>query len=91
MEKPQNEFQTKNLFVATFLLASGQVEFRGLKKLDYKTRLFCFSPKKKAEELEIAYFSGAKLSVKQVFAEYNALKDMLFQREPNGDYHEKNQ
>lgn len=90
MDDPQGEFQTKNLFVASFLLASGQVEFLGLKRLDSKTKLFCFSPKKKAEEIEIAYFSGAALPVKTVFAEYNTLKDILFQRESNGvNYGEK--
>jgi hypothetical protein len=85
MAIPQNEYLTKNLFVATFLIAAGKVKFMGLKSLDQKTKLFRFSPKEKAEELEIAYFSGAKLPVKTVFAEYNTLKDMLFQRESNGE------
>lgn len=84
MEKPQDVFQTKNLFVATYLMVSGEVDFEGLQTLDFKTKLFCFSPKEKAKELEIAYFRGGKLSVKNVFAEYNTLKDMLFQRVTNG-------
>lgn len=80
----KEEYLTKNLFVATFLLASDEVIFHGLKKLDNKTKLFCFSPRKKAEELETAYFRGDALPIKRIFAEYNSLKDLLFDREPNG-------
>lgn len=89
MDTHQNQFQTKNLFVATFLLASGKVNFSGLKVLNHKTKLFCFLPKKIAQELEIKYFDGAVLPVKKVFAEYNSLKDLLFQRETNGDLYER--
>lgn len=83
MEDPQKDFLTKNLYVATFLLASGEVKFLGLKALDAKTKLFRFTPKEKAEELETSYFQGASLPVKTIFAEYNTLKDLLFQRESN--------
>ena len=85
MENHQDFFKTKNLFVATFLMASRKVVFEGLQTLDQKTKLFCFSPKEKAEKLEIAYFRGGKLSVKTVFSEYNGLKDLLFQRTTNGE------
>lgn len=88
MDISQKEYLTKNLFVATFLLASDQVEFHGLKKLDDKTKLFCFSPKNKAEELEVSYFRGDALPIKRVFAEYNSLKDLLFDRETNGEKYE---
>lgn len=84
MEEPK-EYFTKNLFVATFLLASGEVKFLGLRRLDHKTRLFRFTPKEKADELEAAYFQGEALPVKTVFAEYNSLKDLLFERDPNGE------
>jgi hypothetical protein len=78
MENPQGEYQTKNLFVASFIMASEKVKFVGFKILDYKTKLFCFSPLKEAERLETEYFSGATLPAKTLFAEYNRLKDMLF-------------
>ena len=81
-----NLFKTKNLFIASYLLASGKVQFKGLEVLDYKTKLFTFSEPGIAQELESEYYSGGKLSVKTVFSEYNTLKDMLFDsREPNGE------
>lgn len=83
MENPQN-YKTKNLFVATYLMASGRVKFCGLEKMDYKTKLFCFSPLLVATELENEYFSGGSLPAKTLFNEYNTLKDLLFQRESNG-------
>lgn len=76
-------FKTKNLFIATYLIASGKVKFLGLETLDSKTKLFKFSPVDIAQELETEYFSGGSLPVKIVFAEYNTLKDLLFQRESN--------
>lgn len=79
--KPMDIFKTKNLFVASYLMASGKVRFLGLESLDYKTKLFTFSPEPIATELENEYFSGGQLSVKTVFSEYNSLKDMLFDRE----------
>lgn len=74
-------FKTKNLFIATFILASGKTKFHGLETLDKKTKLFVFSPAPVASEIEAAYFSGASLPAKTLFAEYNTLKDLLFQRE----------
>ena len=76
-------FKTKNLFVASYLQASGKVVFLGLEILDYKTKLFKFSPKKLASDLETEYFSGGRLTTKTVFAEYNNLKDLLFGRDEN--------
>lgn len=78
-------FKTKNLFLATYLLASGKVKFLGLETLDYKTKLFAFSPAETAQELETEYLSGGKLPVKDVFAEYNTLKDLLFDRNGESD------
>jgi hypothetical protein len=83
MEKKQKIYKTKNLFIATYLLASGEVDFNGVEKLDYKTKLFRFSPIDKARELEAAYFTGGRLPAKTLFNEYNTLKDLLFQGEPN--------
>lgn len=84
--KPMDIFKTKNLFVASYILSSARVRFLGLEVLDSKTKLFTFSPADVATELESEYFSGGKLPVKTVFAEYNNLKDMLFDRngETNG-------
>jgi hypothetical protein len=91
MANPQDEYSTKNLFVAAFLMASGRVRFVCLRSLDYKTKLFCFSPREEAEKLEAEYFSGGALPAKTLFAEYNTLKDLLFNQEPNGDrYGNKN-
>ena len=87
MSNHQN-YSTKNLFVASFLMASGEVQFNGLQRLDPKTKLFLFSPTEKAEELEAIYFSGGSVSSKLLFAEYNNLKDLLFQRETNGEKNE---
>lgn len=84
MEKHIEKYTTKNLFIATYLLASGQVFFEGLETLDHKTKLFVFTPYEKAKELEREYFSGGALPIKTIFAEYNTLKDMLFDRETNG-------
>lgn len=81
----QNIFKTKNLFIAAYLMASGELQFKGLETLDSKTKLFTFSPADVAKRLESEYFSGGKLSVKTVFAEYNTLKDMIFQRETNAE------
>ncbi|HUD44376.1 MAG TPA: hypothetical protein VMR41_02435 [Patescibacteria group bacterium] len=78
-------YQTKNLFVASYLLSSGRVKFLGLENLDAKTKLFTFSPALVAKKIETEYFSGGSLPVKLVFSEYNNLKDLLFQRETNGD------
>lgn len=85
MEEPKEDYLTKNLFVAAFLLASGEVKFLGLQTLDHKTKLFKFTPIERAEALEAAYFQGEALPVKTVFAEYNSLKDLLFERDPNGE------
>lgn len=71
-------YKTKNLFVASFLQASGRVKFLGLEVLDYKTKLFKFTPADIALALETEYFSGGQLPIKTVFAEYNSLKDILF-------------
>lgn len=80
-----DKYTTKNLFIATYLLTSGKVKFLGLETLDYKTKLFIFTPLVLARELEAEYFSGGSLPAKNLFAEYNVLKDVLFQREPNGE------
>lgn len=81
----ENEyFSTKNLYTAAYLLASGAVTFQGFKQLDYKTKLFLFSPLQKAIELEREYYSGGALPAKTLFAEYNTAKDMLFDK-TNGD------
>ena len=77
-------YKTKNLFVASYILCCARVRFLGLEVLDSKTKLFTFTPADVATELEAEYFSGGQLPVKVVFAEYNNLKDMLFQRETNG-------
>lgn len=69
-------------------MASGQVKFLGLEVLDTKTKLFTFFPVEDAQKLETEYFSGGQLPVKTVFAEYNSLKDLLFQRETNGGQNE---
>ena len=79
-------FKTKNLFVASYLLASGKVRFHGLETLDYKTKLFKFSPVELAQLLENEYLSGGSLPVKSIFAEYNTLKDMLFDRNGENSY-----
>lgn len=80
-------FYTKNLFIATFLLCHPEITFIGTKQLDVQTKLFKFTPKEKAEELEGEYFRGARVSAKDLFNNYNTLKDLLFQRETNGgDY-----
>ncbi|TSC88007.1 MAG: hypothetical protein G01um10147_238 [Microgenomates group bacterium Gr01-1014_7] len=81
-------FKTKNLFLATYLLASGHVKFLGLETLDFKTKLFTFSPANIAQKLEAEYLSGGVLPVKDIFAEYNFLKDLLFDRETNGEKYE---
>jgi len=81
-------FRTKNLFVASYLLASGRVRFLGVEPLDNKTKLFRFTPLVLAQKLVSEYFTGGALPVKTVFSEYNTLKDLLFQREPNGETYE---
>lgn len=83
-------YKTKNLFVAAYLMASGKVRFLGLQELDSKTKLFTFTPFDLARTLEAEYFSGGSLPVKHIFAEYNTLKDLLFQRETNGARYDKN-
>lgn len=70
-------------------MASGKVKFHGFETLDFKTKLFTFSPVDIAQKLEAEYFSGGALPVKVVFAEYNTLKDLLFDRESNGGYYGK--
>ena len=84
----QNSYQTKNLFVASYLICSNRVDFSGVKTLDKKTKLFVFSPYNIARQLEVEYFSGGLLPAKALFAEYNNLKDMLFQRDPTGETYE---
>lgn len=81
MENQDQTYETKNLFIASFLMASQRVDFAGLRDLDYKTKLFTFSPASLARELEADYFSGKPLPAKTLFAEYNTLKDLLFQRD----------
>ncbi len=78
-------YRTKNLFVAAYLMASSKVRFLGLETLDQRTKLFTFTPFATAQEFENDYFSGGALPVKHIFAEYNTLKDLLFQRETNGE------
>lgn len=78
-------YKTKNLFVATYLMASSKVKFLGTESLDYKSKQFLFTPYDTSTMLETEYFSGGSLPAKHLFAEYNSLKDILFQKEPNGD------
>lgn len=78
-------YKTKNLFIATFLLCHKELEFHGATQLDSKTKFFCFTPKETATQLENAYFSGASVPAKDLFNNYNTLKDLLFQRESNGE------
>ncbi len=73
-------WKTKNLFIASYLQASGKVQFLGLEVLDHKTKLFKFTPGFLASQLEAEYLSGGSLPTKTVFAEYNSLKDILFDR-----------
>lgn len=81
----QNTYKTKNLFVATYLICSNKINFIGIETLDKNTKLFIFSPKDTAQVLVTEYFSGGLLPAKSLFAEYNNLKDLLFQRETNGE------
>lgn len=83
MTEDKETYTTRNLFVATFLLCQRNISFVGTKQLDVKTKLFCFLPKQAAEELETQYFAGGKVSAKDLFNNYNTLKDLLFQRESN--------
>jgi len=82
-------YKTKNLFVAAYLMASGKVRFFGLQTLDKNTKLFTFTPFETSRTLEAEYFSGGSLPVKHIFAEYNTLKDLLFQRESNGEKYDR--
>lgn len=84
MENNIDIYRTRNLFIATYLNVSGKVKFLGLETVDNKTKLFLYSPLAAAKELETDYFAGGQMPVKTVFAEYNNLKDMLFNRESNG-------
>lgn len=81
----QNTYRTKNLFVASYLICTNKINFVGIETLDKSTKLFVFSPKETAQQLVTEYFSGGQISAKTLFAEYNNLKDMLFQRDPNGE------
>lgn len=83
-------YRTKNLFVATFLLCHKKVKFNGTQELDSRTKLFCFTPKEIAERLEAGYFTGATVAAKDLFNNYNTLKDLLFQRETNGGHYGSN-
>lgn len=83
------EYTTKNLFIATFLLCHTGIKLIGTKELNPKTKLFCFTPKTLAEKLENDYFSGSSARAKDLFNNYNTLKDLLFQRETNGKYQPK--
>lgn len=78
MKSPQ--YKTRNLFVASYILATGKAKFEGIETQDHKTKLFLFTPSDIAQKLETEYFDGASLPVKAIFAEYNTLKDLLFQR-----------
>ena len=79
----EQTYKTKNLFVATYLMASSQVRFLGTEDFDYKSKQFLFTPLDKAKALEVEYFAGGSLPAKLLFAEYNSLKDILFQKETN--------
>lgn len=78
-----NKFFTKNLFIATFLLCHQEVSFTGTSSLDKHTKLFGFTPENIAREIEASYFRGGMAPAKDLFGNYNTLKDLLFQREPN--------
>jgi hypothetical protein len=76
-------YKTKNIFIASFILATHQVEFLGLETLDSKTKLFTFNPYDVAYKLENEYLSGEGISAKDLFAEYNNLRSLIFDKDKN--------
>lgn len=73
----------KDLNVASYLLASGEVVLVKSERKDRNLVLFHFSPKDKAESLISSYWSDtASLSPRNVFAALRSLKDLIFSGGP---------
>lgn len=71
------EYQTKNLNIASYLYASG-IQFNGTSKVG-KEFFFRFEPKFQAEELVNKYFlNKATINPKELFSRLHDLKDIIF-------------
>lgn len=72
--------ELKDLSIASFLLASEQVNLIGKRKLPSGEILFQFSPKEVAEQLVKAYWSlnAPIIQPKKLFSAQRDLKDMIF-------------
>lgn len=79
-----DKFKSKNLFVCSYIQATGKVKFVGLETIDPQTKAFIFEPAETASLLEVEYFSGEALPAKSLFAAYVELRKLLKEETKNG-------
>lgn len=73
------EYQTKNLNIASYLSASG-LKLVGTSRVNGEV-FFKFAPKDVAEKLEAKYFEGtATTNPRDLFARLKDLRDLIFSR-----------
>jgi hypothetical protein len=82
-ENQDSTLAVKDLNVAAYLLASGEVTLERSVRKSRNLVLFLFSPKQKVEILINNYWSDtSSLSPRNIFAALRSLKDLIF----SGDY-----
>ena len=78
MEHPQKYYQTKDLFLACYLMCQGVI-FEGLGQTGNNSHyLFIFSDPVDCENLERSFWQGGHVNVQSFIAAYKMLKSKLF-------------
>jgi hypothetical protein len=75
-------YKTSSLTLASYLRTIKELEFKGVDKIDPNKVDFMFEPADVAEKHADAFFSG-KDGYLELFKNYRALKDMIFEIKRN--------
>lgn len=81
MTPPQTveNFKTKEMFVAAFLLCKGSVRYLGLERIDARSYYFVFSPHDKCQKLATDFLSGNGLVRARAYADaVRRAKELVF-------------
>jgi len=74
-----NTISVRDLNIASYLLASGEVKLVKTERKDSRFVLFHFAPKDRAESLINNYYSDTNpLSPRNIFSAQRSLKDLIF-------------
>lgn len=79
-----NTYKTNSLPLASFLSCNKKIAFKGVDKADVNKIYFIFEPNDTAQTIADDYFSGrATVDPLELFKNYRALKDLVFETRRN--------